>query len=147
MSFFTRYRHWFFLFGAIILEVLGTSVMKMSQSEGWILGSRSGLVVMFLFIGFSYYLLALSVTGLPVGVAFAFWEGLGLTLITVVSVLALGETMNLPRFLALLSVLGGAMLIHHGTGTSETSGVVGTAIRSKTVRAAAPMNLNDRRIA
>ena len=54
-------------------------------------------------------------TGLPIGVAYAFWEGLGLTMITLVSVFLLGEAMNMQRFFALLAVLGGALLIHHGT--------------------------------
>lgn len=120
MSFATRYRAWFFLVLAIFFEVGGTSVMKLSQADGWILGPQTGLLAMYALIGLSYYCLALSVTGLPVGVAFAFWEGLGLTLITLVSVFILDETMNLSRFLALLAVLAGAMLIHHGTGEGVT---------------------------
>lgn len=116
MTLATKYRAWLFLVLAIFFEVGGTSVMKLSQMDDWILGPQAGLAAMYVLIGLSYYCLALSVTGLPVGVAFAFWEGLGLTLITLVSVFVLDETMNLPRFLALLAVLGGAMLIHHGTG-------------------------------
>ena len=69
----------------------------------------------FALIGLSYYCLALAATGLPIGVAYAFWEGLGLTMITLVSVFLLGEAMNMQRFFALLAVLGGALLIHHGT--------------------------------
>lgn len=98
--------------------------MKASQQPDWLLGPDAGLVAMFFMIGLSYYCLSLSVTGLPVGVAFAFWEGLGLTLITLVSVWAFGEAMNLPRFVALLAVLGGALLVHHGTVTDRTEGVV-----------------------
>ena len=105
MSSVSHVKHWFFLFCAIVFEVGGTSVMKMSQHEGWLLA----------LIGLSYYCLALAATGLPIGVAYAFWEGLGLTMITLVSVFLLGEAMNMQRFFALLAVLGGALLIHHGT--------------------------------
>lgn len=71
--------------------------MKMSQHEGWLLGPNAGLIAMFALIGLSYYCLALAATGLPIGVAYAFWEGLGLTMITLVSVFLLGEAMNLQR--------------------------------------------------
>ena len=85
-----RYRYWFYLLGAVLFEVAGTSVMKLSQSGAWLVGAHAGLAAMLALIGLSYYCLSLSVRGLPIGVAYAFWEGLGLTLITLVSVLALG---------------------------------------------------------
>ena len=40
MSSVSHVKHWFFLFCAIVFEVGGTSVMKMSQHEGWLLGQR-----------------------------------------------------------------------------------------------------------
>lgn len=110
-----KHKAWWFLIGAVVLEVAGTSVMKVSQDGGWILGPTGGLVAMLALICSSYYLLSLSVRELPVGVAYAFWEGMGLTLITVVSVVALGEHMTLPRGLALLAVLVGVLLVNHGT--------------------------------
>ena len=112
MSSVSHVKHWFFLFCAIVFEVGGTSVMKMSQHEGWLL---AGLMSLCALSGRSDYCLALAATGLPIGVAYAFWEGLGLTMITLVSVFLLGEAMNMQRFFALLAVLGGALLIHHGT--------------------------------
>lgn len=107
--------HWLCLMGAIVFEVLGTTVMKLSQSWTVPLAIPLGIAGMLCLIALSYYLLSLATTGLPVGVAFAFWEGFGLTLITLVSVLILGEHMNMQRFLALCAILTGVMLIHHGT--------------------------------
>ena len=108
--------HWLCLSGAIVAEVGGTTLMKMSQAWTWPLGPQAGLAGMLALIALSYYLLALAATGLPVGVAFACWEGLGLALITLSSVVVLGEHMTLMRFAALCCVLAGVMLIHKGTG-------------------------------
>lgn len=55
MSSVSHVKHWFFLFCAIVFEVGGTSVMKMSQHEGWLLGPNAGLMAMFALIGLSYY--------------------------------------------------------------------------------------------
>lgn len=114
--------HWLCLMGAIVFEVLGTTVMKVSQGWAVPMAIPMGIVGMLLFIALSYYLLSLATTGLPVGVAFAFWEGIGLTLITLVSVLLLGENMNMQRFIALCAILTGVMLIHHGTGHGDAHG-------------------------
>ncbi len=108
-------KHWIFLFGAILLEVIGTSIMKISQPGDWILGQTTGHILMLICIGFSYYMLSLAATGLPIGVAYAFWEGLGLILITLISVIVIGEEMSILRLFALLAVFIGAILIHHGT--------------------------------
>lgn len=125
-------KYWMFLLGAVVFEVAGTSVMKLSQSGDWLLGPHAGLAAMLALIGLSYYSLSLSVRGLPIGVAYAFWEGLGLTLITLVSVVALGESMNAARLGALAAILAGALLVNHGTGhgtghgTRQGGGTAGT---------------------
>lgn len=108
------WKYWLFLLAAIVLEVGGSTVMKFSQGlAGY--GPQGGYLLMLFCIGWSYYFLALSTMRLPVGVAFACWEGMGLTLITVCSVLVLGEAFTLTRAGALAAVLTGVMLIHHGT--------------------------------
>ena len=112
----TKPYHWLCLMGAIIFEVAGTTVMKMAQGWGFAHAAMLGLVLMWLAIALSYYMLAKATTGLPVGVAFAFWEGLGLTFITICSVLLLGESMTVTRGLGLVCMLAGALLVHHGTG-------------------------------
>ena len=117
----TRPFHWYCLLGAIILEVGGTTVMKLAQGWAFAHAALLGLTLMWLAIGLSYYLLALSTTGLPVGVAFACWEGLGLTLITLSSALILDESLTLKRVLGLVCVLAGALLVHHGTGHGQNA--------------------------
>ena len=119
--------HWLCLTGAIVTEVGGTVLMKMSQSWAYPYAAESGIVMMLALVALSYYLLALSTTALPVGVAFACWEGLGLSLITLSSVFVLGEQMTLTRFVALCCVVGGVMLIHRGTGRGKEGAASGAA--------------------
>lgn len=115
----TTSKHWLFLIGAVVFEVGGSTLMKATRAVPD--SAEAGYIGMLILIGISYYLLALSTQGLPVGVAYAFWEGLGLTLITLVSVFVLHEAMGPVRLAALAAILAGALLIHHGTEHGETA--------------------------
>lgn len=118
----TRLSHWLWLLAAIMLEVGGSTAMKLSHQWLFAHAAQLGLVIMWLCIGLSYYCLARSTTGLPVGVAFAFWEGLGLSLVTLAGFLFLGEEPSLTRLSGLACVLGGALLVHKGTAHGDTHG-------------------------
>ena len=115
----SKTRCWEALFGAIILEVIGSTIMKLSQEWNFYGGAVSGLITMWAAVGFSYYLLAVSTTRIPVGVAYAFWEGFGLALITLSSYFVLHESLDMKRLLGLLSVLLGAWLVHKGTSPKK----------------------------
>ncbi|MES9996410.1 SMR family transporter [Desulfovibrio aminophilus] len=110
------------LLAAIILEVAGTSVMKLSRETWPVLG----MGCMYLLLGLSYFFLARAVVKLPVGVAYATWEALGLTLVTIVSVTLLGERFDAVRLTALGLILTGTLLVHHGTGRGGADDSAGT---------------------
>ena len=112
--------HWYCLLAAIALEVGGTLIMKLAQGWAFAHAQLLGLVAMWLAIGLSYIFLSRAVTGIPVGVTFAFWEGLGLTCITLGSIVFLDEAVTLQRALGLACVLGGALLVNHGTDHGDS---------------------------
>lgn len=109
--------YWIFLFISIGFEVIGTSIMKASQQTWPVLG----LVMMWIMIALAYFTLSKAVLRLPIGVAFACWEGLGLILIALVSVLFLGEEMNPLKFLAICMLLVGTFMVHKGTDEGEVA--------------------------
>ena len=93
--------HWHCLLAAITLEVGGTLIMKLAQGWAFPHALLLGLIALWLAIGLSYIFLSRAVTGIPVGVTFAFWEGLGLTCITLGSIIFLDEAVTLRRALGL----------------------------------------------
>ncbi|MBE1237337.1 multidrug efflux SMR transporter [Phaeovibrio sulfidiphilus] len=132
MAFLFRNRSWFYLAMAIVLEVSGTVTMKVAHMQGSGLSPASALMLMYVLIGFSYAFLALAVTRMPIGVAYAFWEGIGLSVITLVGIFALGEVFTWQRFLALAAIVAGAILIHNGTAMTPKKKKGRVARRSST---------------
>lgn len=106
---------WLFLVVSILLEVTGTSIMKGSQ-ENW---PVLGMILMYILLSCSYFTLSKAVIKLPIGVAYAFWEGVGLCLITLVSVFILGEQLGALKLTAIVMLLVGTYLVHHGTDSGD----------------------------
>ncbi|WP_375737847.1 SMR family transporter [Pseudomonas boanensis] len=104
-------RSWIYLMVAIAFEVAGTTSMKFAADQYPILGH----LLMYGLVGLSYFFLALAVKRVPVGVAYALWEGIGIVLITAVSVAWLGESLGLYKALGLGVMIAGILLIKAGT--------------------------------
>lgn len=103
--------YWLFLLGAILFEVVGTNSLRFAA------GSYSGYLVMYVLLGCSYFLLAKAVRKIPLGLAYALWEALGITLIALVSSWLFNEQLSLAQWLGILLMLGGIVLLKQGTAT------------------------------
>ena len=100
-----------FLTGAILTEVAGTSSMALipESASGWI-----HYLPMWLLITLSYLLLAKAARTISIGIAFALWEGLGIALITAVSVLFLGYELSIQEWIGLALAIVGIVMVTLG---------------------------------
>ena len=100
-----------FLTGAILTEVAGTSSMALipENEAGWL-----NYLPMWILISFSYLLLAKAAKTISIGIAFALWEGLGIGLITLVSILFLGYDIGTQELIGLVLAIVGIVMVTMG---------------------------------
>jgi small multidrug resistance pump len=72
--------HWLCLAGAIVLEVAGTTSMKLSQGFSRPLPS----VLLFVFYAASFALMTVAVKKIDISVSYAIWSGVGTALIALI---------------------------------------------------------------
>ena len=97
--------HWVLLATAILAEVVGTSLMKLSDGFSR-LGPTVGTLVLY---GLSFYLLALVLRSLDVGAAYAIWSGLGTALVVMVGVIFFGEELTAARAASIALIILGVV--------------------------------------
>jgi len=98
---------YFYLFIAIIAEVIGTSAFKLSEGFTRPLPS----LVIFLCYGIAFYLMSLIVQSIPLAIAYAIWSGLGILLITLIAMLAFGQVPDIPALVGMVLIVAGVVLI------------------------------------
>ena len=102
---------WLCLMASIMLAVLGLSLVKgLSHTLPW-----AGLLSMYVLFVLAYYFRAKAVTRIPVVVAYAMWEGVGLVLVILIGVFWFKEHFSLLQFAGVGLLLGGSFLVHRGT--------------------------------
>ena len=97
-----------FLFLAISAEIVGTSALKASQQFTRLYPS---LLVVFGY-GAAFFLLGQVLKYIPMGVAYAFWAGLGIVLITLVDVFFYKQPIDLAAGLGIALIVSGVVVIH-----------------------------------
>jgi len=100
-------KYWLFLCVAIVCEVIATSALK--QSEGFSRFWPSVIVI--LGYGAAFYLLSLTLSVIPMGVAYAIWSGLGIALITFVGWVLYGQKLDLPAVMGIGLIVAGVVVM------------------------------------
>ncbi|MGL5185590.1 MAG: SMR family transporter [Plesiomonas shigelloides] len=106
---------WMFLLLAIMTEVAGTSsINKIIEN-----GSLASYLPMWLGISVSYFFLSKAIKCIPIGIAYALWEGVGVTLITLVSVFYFGYDLSLQEMVGLGLAVTGIVMVNAGESHPE----------------------------
>jgi multidrug transporter EmrE-like cation transporter len=107
--------HWLVLLAAIAVEIVATAALKSVVSSSWPVG-----LLPLLLIGVSFALVSIALRVIPMAVAYAVWEGLGIVGIAAIGHVLFGEHLTPSRMLALGAILAGIVLIEAGIGESKT---------------------------
>ena len=101
-------KHFIYLILAVAAETVGTSALQASQQFTRLWPS----VLVVLAYAISFYLLALTLKYMPVGIMYAFWSGLGIVFIAIIGVIYFGQRLDGPAVLGLALILAGILIVH-----------------------------------
>ena len=101
-------QYWLYLAIAIVLEVIGTTSMKLSAGFTKTIPS----VLMFVFYLASLAALALALKKIDVSVAYAVWAGLGTALIATIGIVYFHESVTLLKIISILLIIAGVVGLH-----------------------------------
>jgi small multidrug resistance pump len=99
---------WLYLLVAILTEVAGTSLMKVSQG----LTRLVPTLFMFVLYAISFVFMALALKKIEVGIAYAIWSGLGTALIAMIGIAWFRESFNLPKLAGIILIIAGVVLLN-----------------------------------
>ena len=100
--------YWIYLIIAILTEVVGTTMMKVSQG----LTRLVPAVLMFVMYAISFVFMALALKKLEVSTAYAIWSGLGTAVIAAIGILWFQESFSIPKLMGIVLVIGGVILLN-----------------------------------
>ncbi|MDF0699996.1 SMR family transporter [Rhizobium sp. MC63] len=96
------------LFAAIVLEVIGTTALQLSQQF-----TRIGPTVLVVACyAAAFYCLSLTLKSIPVGIAYAIWSALGIVLISSVGLVFFKQRLDLPAIIGLGLIISGVVVVN-----------------------------------
>jgi len=97
-----------YLIIAIICEVTATSSLKLIKG----FNTPIPIVVVIIGYGLSFWLLALVIKIMPVGIAYAIWCGFGIILVCIVGLIFYDQKLDLPAIIGISLILAGVLIIN-----------------------------------
>jgi len=103
-----------YLAAAIVLEICGTTALKLSQ--GFTQIGPAGIVV--LCYAASFALLSLALRGIDLSVAYAVWSGVGTAIVAAIGIGWFGESAGAWKLLSLALIVSGVAGLHLSSRSS-----------------------------
>ena len=101
-----------FLALAIIGEVIATTFLKFTSGERTVWWAYPIVGVGYVV---AFWMLSLTLSrGVPLGIAYALWAGIGVVLVAIVSWLVFGESLTLLQLGGMVLVIGGVTMLELG---------------------------------
>lgn len=100
---------------SIVLEVFGTTMMKLS--EGFSVPLFTALTLAGYLVSFT--LLTFTLKHLPLGLVYGIWGGVGTVLTAAIGIIAWGDPFNVITCVGIALVVGGVVLLNQGTQELE----------------------------
>ncbi len=104
---------WLQLGVSIVMEVAGTTALKMSDGFSRLVPS----LLVAVFYGLSFFLFALALKRIDLGVAYAIWAGLGTALVATIGIVWFGEAVTMIKLISLVLIIAGVVGLNLSGGT------------------------------
>lgn len=104
-----------YLIVAVAAETIGTTALQASDqfTRFW------PTVLVVVAYGIAFYFLGIALKYIPVGIAYAFWSGLGIVLIAVIGFAIFGQVLDLAAIIGLGLIIAGIVVIQLFSGTAS----------------------------
>lgn len=102
---------YFFLISAILFEIIGTSLLKLSNGFSSLIPSI-GVIVSF---GLSFLLLVVALKTIPLSFAYSIWAGLGTAGAGLIGILFFNEMLSKINIIGLFIIILGVVIMNINT--------------------------------
>ena len=107
-----------FLALAIIGEVVATTFLKFTSGERTVWWAYPIVGIGYVF---AFWMLSLTLSrGVPLGIAYALWAGIGVVLVAIISWVVFNESLTWLQILGMALVIAGAVLLELGASHGPT---------------------------
>jgi len=96
------------LFFAVLSEVIATTSLKFSEGFTRLVPS----IVVVVGYGLSFYLLSITLKVMPIGIAYALWSGIGITLTVIAGKIIWNESLDWARVTGIILIIIGILIIN-----------------------------------
>ncbi|HZJ25395.1 MAG TPA: multidrug efflux SMR transporter, partial [Anaerolineales bacterium] len=95
------------LFFAVLSEVIATTSLKFSEGFTKLVPS----IIVVVGYGLSFYLLSMTLKVMPIGIAYALWSGIGITLTVLLGKILWNESLDWARITGIILIIIGILVI------------------------------------
>ncbi|EAQ4441025.1 QacE family quaternary ammonium compound efflux SMR transporter [Salmonella enterica] len=101
-----------FLFIAIVVEVIATISLKLSDSFTRLVPSLVTIIGYLNRSCIAFWCLTIPMRTIPAGIIYAIWSGVGIVLIGLIGWLFLGQKLDMPAIIGMLLIICGVIVIN-----------------------------------